>query len=109
MAKFKSPKVIMITGAAGYLGAMLCDQFSKSPDLINIVAIDKRPMPEILRHNKKIIWLTANLYQNVWKIPALINKPEVIIHCAWQDEELYGQTDLQKQLNIKSAKNLMEF
>ena len=39
MAKFKSPRVIMITGAGGYLGSMLCEQFSKSPDLVNIIAV----------------------------------------------------------------------
>ena len=103
------PKVIMITGAAGYVGAMLCQQFSKSPELEKIIAIDMQPMPAILKDNKKIIWITANLYQNVWKIPALINKPEVVIHCAWQIKELYGKGDLQNKLNIDSSRVVFEF
>lgn len=104
-----SPKVIMITGAAGYVGAMLCHQFSKSPDLEKIVAIDMKPMPPLLKDNKKIIWITANLAENIWKIPALINKPEVVIHCAWQIKELYSQDELQRRLNIESTRAVFDF
>ncbi|MBI3632450.1 MAG: NAD-dependent epimerase/dehydratase family protein [Candidatus Vogelbacteria bacterium] len=109
MSKFKSPRVIMITGAAGYIGTMLCDQFSKSPDLEMIVAVDMAPMPELLRENKKIVWITSNLYQNVWKIPALINKPEVVIHAAWQTREPYGRVELQNELNLTSSREVFEF
>ncbi len=104
-----SPKVIMVTGAAGYVGSMLCDQFSKSPDLEMIIAIDMLPIPGMLKDNKKIVWITANLYQNVWRIPALINKPEVVIHCAWQSIELYDKADLQKKLNLDSSRAVFEF
>jgi nucleoside-diphosphate-sugar epimerase len=104
-----SPKVIMITGAAGYVGAMLCQQFSKSPDLEKIIAVDMRTMPAILKDNKKIIWITANLSENIWKIPANINKPEVVIHCAWQDRELYGMDGLQSKLNLESSRAVFDF
>ncbi len=104
-----SPKVIMITGAAGYVGAMLCHQFSRSPELEKIIAIDILPMPALLKDNKKIVWITANLAENIWKIPANINKPEVVIHCAWQIKELYGNEALQKRLNIESSRAVFEF
>ena len=109
MKNNSSPKVIMITGAAGYVGAMLCHQFSKSPDLQKIIAVDMLPMPELLRDNKKIIWITVNLSENIWKIPAMINKPEVVIHCAWQIKELYGKGDLQRKLNVDSSRAVFEF
>ncbi len=109
MKKDISPKVIMITGAAGYVGAMLCHQFSRSPNLEKIIAIDILPMPTLLKDNKKIVWITANLAENIWKIPANINKPEVVIHCAWQIKELYGKEDLQKRLNIDSSRAVFEF
>ena len=108
MKNSDQPKVIMITGAAGYIGGMLCDQFSKSPELEKIIAIDMQPMPALLKDNKKIIWITASLYQNVWKIPAIINKPEVVIHCAWQIKELYDKKELQNKLNIESSKAVFE-
>ncbi len=104
-----SPKSIMITGAAGYVGAMLCHQFSKSSDLEKIIAVDLLPTPAILKDNKKIIWITANLSQNVWRIPALINKPEDVIHCAWQIKELYSKLEKQKKLNIDSSRAVFEF
>ncbi|MBI3633494.1 MAG: NAD-dependent epimerase/dehydratase family protein [Candidatus Vogelbacteria bacterium] len=109
MFQFKPPKIIMITGAAGYIGAILCDQFSKSPDVEQIIAIDRLSIPELLKDNKKIIWITANLYQNIWKIPALINKPEVVIHAAWQTNGLFGNEELQTKLNIESSQMLFEF
>lgn len=104
-----SPKVIMITGAAGYIGAMLCHQFSKAPNLEKIIAIDMRTMPAILKDNKKIVWITAKLSDGIWKIPAHINKPEVVIHCAWQKREIYGKDDLQKKLNIDGSRAVFDF
>ncbi len=109
MRNDNSPKVIMITGAAGYVGAMLCHQFSRSPDLEKIIAIDMNPMPALLKDNKKIIWITANLADNIWKIPAKINKPEVVIHCAWQIKELYNEQALQDRLNMESSRAVFDF
>ncbi len=105
----KGPKIILITGAGGYVGAMLADQFSLSPDLEKIIAIDIKPMPELLRGNKKVIWITADLSGKGWQGIATQHRPEVIIHCAWQIKELYGQKDYQRKLNIEGSKNVFEF
>ena len=49
---------IFITGAAGYVGAMLADQFSKRDEVTEIIALDKDQMPELLRGNKRFFGLT---------------------------------------------------
>jgi len=102
-------KTILITGAAGYIGGMLAEQFSHAPDLERVIAIDKNPMPEILRGNKKIMWITEELSEGVWRDKVRIFKPETVIHCAWQIKEVYGQKDLQKKLNIEASRRVFEF
>lgn len=103
------PKTILITGAAGYIGAMLADQFSQAPDLERVIAIDKNPVPELLRGNKKIMWITAELSDGAWQDKIRIYKPEVVIHAAWQIKELYGQKELQHKLNIEASRRVFEF
>jgi len=103
------PQKIFITGAAGYVGAMLADQFSKSPDIAEIICIDKNPIPDILKENKKIFWITNDLAFNGWKRLVSQKKPTVVIHCAWQIRELYGQRALQRKLNVIASQNLFEF
>lgn len=105
----KTPEKIFITGAAGYVGAMLADQFSKSPDILEIICIDKDPIPDFLKDNKKIFWITDNLINNGWKRLVSQKRPEVVIHCAWQIRELYNQRDLQRKLNVFSSQNLFDF
>jgi nucleoside-diphosphate-sugar epimerase len=102
-------KTILITGAAGYIGAMLADQFSKAPELERIIAIDKNPMPDLLKGNKKIFWLQAELSEGVWRDKVKIYKPEIVIHAAWQIRELYGQKALQRKLNIDATRKVFEF
>lgn len=102
-------KSILITGAAGYIGAMLADQFSRSPDLQKIIAIDIKPCPELLRGNDKIVWISADLSGGSWQREAARYQPEVFIHCAWQLKELYGSRGLQRKLNIEGTHNAFKF
>ena len=51
---------LFITGGAGYVGAMLAEQFAKRPDVHEIICLDKEPEPEIFVANPKITWISAN-------------------------------------------------
>jgi nucleoside-diphosphate-sugar epimerase len=100
---------IFITGAAGYVGGMLADQFSKRPDVREIIALDKESEPELLKGNKKILWITGNTSDELWREMARMKNPGVVINCAWQIREMYGKKPLQWKWNVEGASNVFDF
>ena len=103
-------KTVFITGAAGYVGGMLCDQFSKRSDVKIIVALDKEEMPEHLRNNQKIKWIKANTAEkNKWWAVAAESKPDIVIHTAWQIRELYGKQHIGWEWNVEGSRTVFEF
>jgi len=100
---------LFITGAAGYVGAMLADQFSKRDDVSEIIALDKEAMPEILCGNKKISWITANVSDDTWQDTVAKKRPDAIIHTAWQIRGMYGKEKLQWKWNVEGSDNVFAF
>ncbi len=100
---------IFIIGASGYVGAMLCDQFSKRDDVEKIIGLDKESIPESLKDNKKIIWITANTSDDTWQNKAASYNPEIVIHTAWQIREMYGQKSLQWKWNVEGSCAVFDF
>ena len=100
---------ICITGAAGYVGGMLCDQFSKRSEIDTIVAIDKDPMPKLLEGNNKIVWIDANLSDETWQKETEKYSPTVFVNCAWQIREMYGNQKTQWKWNVEGANNVYDF
>jgi nucleoside-diphosphate-sugar epimerase len=100
---------LFITGAAGYVGAMLCDQFSKREDVERIFALDKEPLPELLLGNEKIEWMTGNTADGTWQKRAAELNPDIIIHTAWQIREIYGNRPLSWKWNIDGSDAIFDF
>ncbi len=102
-------QTILITGGAGYVGAMLCEQFAALPDVSRIIAIDKEPMPDLLTSIPNIIWITANLADQTWQEMVRQYAPDTIVHTAWQIREMYGQKDIQWKWNISGSEAVFAF
>jgi nucleoside-diphosphate-sugar epimerase len=100
---------VFITGAAGYLGGILCDLLSLRDDVECIVALDKQPMPRRLDGNAKIRWITANTADVSWRGIVEGERPDIVIHAAWQIREIYGRPALQHEWNVTGSANVFDF
>lgn len=104
---------LFITGGAGYVGAMLADQFSKRPDVEKMLLIDKQDMPELLKNNPdalaKVEWITANISDDGWQEKARAFAPDVVIHTAWQIREMFGEKETQWKWNVKGSEMIFDF
>ncbi|HBM45846.1 MAG: hypothetical protein UT05_C0006G0055 [Parcubacteria group bacterium GW2011_GWF2_38_76] len=98
------PSCIVVFGAAGYVGRMLCDQFCSAPSVKEIIAIDRLPMPDILKRKKKITWIEADLSQDDWHGKLIGKEPEIAIHTAWDFEK--GGDEIK---NLNASEKIFEF
>jgi nucleoside-diphosphate-sugar epimerase len=105
----KTGLTIFITGGAGYVGAMLADQFSKRREVKEIICLDKESEPEMLSSNPKITWVSANTSDGTWQDIVRAKSPEIVINTAWQIREMYGKKKLQYKWNIEGSQAVFDF
>ncbi|MBY0293776.1 NAD-dependent epimerase/dehydratase family protein, partial [Patescibacteria group bacterium] len=99
---------IVITGAAGYVGAMLARAFAAREDVERIIAIDKEAFPEFLKGVEKLTYIQGESASIDWTAVALFH-PDIVINAAWQIREMYGQKEVQWKLNIDGSDAVFDF
>jgi len=97
---------LFITGASGYVGAMLVDQLSKRSDVEAIIGLDKEPISELVEKNPKFSFIQTNLAENDWQEKVRAFNPDIIIHTAWQIREIYGHREISWKWNIDGSDNV---
>lgn len=100
---------VFITGAAGYIGAMLAHQFSGRDDVRQIICLDRATRPPLLEGISKIVWIQAFTNEFDWQKKVAAYNPNIVIHTAWQIREFYGKQKEQWELNVTGSKNVFEF
>lgn len=105
----KKDLTLFITGGAGYVGAMLAEQFSKRPDVKEIVCLDMEPEPEIFITNPKITWISANTSDGTWQEKVSAKNPDVVIHTAWQIREMYANQKTEWKWNVDGSQAIFDF
>lgn len=100
---------VLVTGAAGYVGAMLIDQWRDRDDIACIIGIDKEPQPALLSDVDRLVWVTANTADETWQETARQHAPDVVVHAAWQIREMYGKQWQQWQWNVAGSDAVFTF
>ncbi len=102
---------LFITGGAGYVGAMLCDQFARRDDVEKVIALDKEKYSDLLDNhpNKdKIVYIHANMSDDTWQDEVRSYNPDVVIHTAWQIRTMYGKGNLQWKWNVIGSNKIFD-
>ncbi len=102
-------KTIVITGGAGYVGEMLCEQFAKRADVSVIIAIDKEPQSDVSKNIEKVVYIQHNLADDGWQAAVQKYNPDTIIHTAWQIRAMYGNANEQWRWNVDGSQNVFDF
>ncbi|OGG59550.1 hypothetical protein A3C89_01155 [Candidatus Kaiserbacteria bacterium RIFCSPHIGHO2_02_FULL_50_50] len=100
---------IFITGGAGYVGEMLCDQFSKRDDVTQIITLDKEPQSEFSKTIPKLTYIQANTADGAWQEKVAAYSPDVVIHTAWQIRAMYGNPAEEWRWNVDGSDAVFAF
>ena len=104
-----SKHTIFITGGAGYVGAMLIDLLSHRDDVARIIAVDKEPLPDLIKDAPNLTYIVANTSDDSWQRQVADAKPDIVIHTAWQIREMYGKKPLQWKWNVDGSDKVFDF
>lgn len=104
-----SGKTIFITGGAGYVGEMLCDQFSKRADVERIIALDKEPQSDWSKTFEKVTYIQCNMTDDGWQESVAAFAPDTVVHTAWQIRAMYGNPKEQWRWNVEGSDKVFTF
>lgn len=100
---------VFITGGAGYVGAMLIELFSARNDVATIIAIDKEPLPDLIKNVKNLVYIQSLTCDTDWQDKVRAYNPDIVIHTAWQIREMYGDKKTQWKWNIEGSDAVFDF
>lgn len=99
---------ILLTGAAGYVGGMLVDQWSSRDDVKEIIALDMVEPEEFVKDAPKTTWICANTSDDSWKDVVREKAPTVVVHAAWQIRNLHWHPKRQWKWNVEGSENIFD-
>lgn len=102
---------VLITGAAGYVGGMLVERFAQREDVGKIIGLDKEAMSmsENTPGREKVSFVVRNTADTSWPDEIAQYGPDIVIHCAWQIREMYGEQKKEWHWNVEGSEHIFKF
>ncbi|MEM9336941.1 MAG: NAD-dependent epimerase/dehydratase family protein [Patescibacteria group bacterium] len=100
---------VFLTGGAGYVGEMLCDQLNQRDDVRQIIALDKEPQSDFSKALDKVVYIQHNMADDGWQEQVAKHEPDVVIATAWQIRAMYGDAKEQWRWNVEGSQNVFDF
>lgn len=100
---------LLITGASGYVGAMLVKKFAEREDVERIIGLDREPVSDLIKDEAKLVYIQANTQDNSWQDQVRALNPDLIVHTAWDIRAVYGDTDTTWRSNIDGSDAVFDF
>lgn len=101
--------IVLVTGAAGYVGSMLVRRFAAREDVECVIGLDKEPVPDLIKDEAKLVYLETNTADEGWEEKVASYAPTVVVHTAWQIREIYGNRPLSWKWNIDGSDRVFRF
>ena len=107
---------VFITGGAGYVGAMLCQQYLKRDDVEMVITLDKEDPKDIMidmladeKYKNRLVYIKHDMSDAGWEEQVLKYNPDIVVHTAWQIREIYGDRPLSYKWNIDGSDRVFDF
>ncbi len=98
---------LLVTGAAGYVGSLLCRGLLLADPGLEIVALDLN-VPD-KEADPRVQWIQGDVTERDWHKPVAAQGIDAVVHLAFLLREPYGDRARQRRVNVDGTRMVRDF
>ncbi|WP_016698402.1 NAD-dependent epimerase/dehydratase family protein [Actinoalloteichus spitiensis] len=103
-----TPRVVLVTGVNGFLGAQLAMRLASDPDIERVLCVDTvPPSPEVRRRLGRAEFIRADIRNRLIAKVIAAARVDTVVHTSVSPEPVGGGRALNKELNVIGTMQLL--